>query len=103
MDQVLLASHDIVLVFKLADVLAFYSTTLCGLMMTSSSLARAVTSAKEAAWKRFFDILSQQSSHLLQAAGPYPSDLKPSRYLADTLTRVVRACVRVCVCLFACL
>jgi hypothetical protein len=89
-DQVLLGSHDVVLVFKLADVLAFYGNTLNTLLRDTSTLARAISSSRDGAWKRFYDILKTQSNHLLQSAGPYPSDLKPSRYVTDTLSRLVR-------------
>lgn len=89
MDQVLLGSHDIVIVFKLCDILAFFATTVQALLLPSSSLAKVLTAGKDIAWKRFFDILTAQSSHLLQAAGPFPSDLKSSRYLVDALARLV--------------
>lgn len=88
-DQVLLGSQDMVLVFKLADILAFYATTMLMMMPPTSTLVRCIVGGKDTAWKRFFDILTAQSTRLLQSAGPYPSDLKPSRYVMDSLTKLV--------------
>ncbi len=75
--------------FKLADMIGFYAGMIVSLLGNATSLSKAVVAAKDATWKRFFDLLQQQSTHLLQSAGSYPADLTPSRMAQELLARLV--------------
>jgi hypothetical protein len=120
-DQVLIASQDIVLLFRLADMIGFYGTMVTSLLGQGAGLSKTVTACHDAATARFYDLVKQQSVAMLQAAGRYPADLLPPRVVQETLSRlvspasVVRAsnspffpcaqtlilpCDRLCCCLF---
>ena len=92
-DQVLISCHDTVLLFKLADMIGFYSTMVSALLGASAGLSKAVVGAHEASQKRFYDLVKQQAVTMLQSAGRYPADLMPPRVAQETLAKLVRLCV----------
>ena len=88
-DQVLIASQDIVLLFRLADMIGFYGTMVTSLLGQGAGLSKTVTACHDAATARFYDLVKQQSVAMLQAAGRYPADLLPPRVVQETLSRLV--------------
>ena len=85
----LIASTDIVLLFRLADMIGFYASMVTSLLGPGAGLSKAVTGCHDASTARFYDLVKQQSVAMLQSAGRYPADLLPPRVVQETLSRLV--------------
>ncbi|KAI8083491.1 oligomeric Golgi complex subunit 6-like protein [Thamnidium elegans] len=82
MEQVLLLQPGAITSYKVANLIQFYTITLCKLMRKNATLERVLYEMTELAYKYFFKTLNAQADRLMQSTEP------PNRSLS--ITRTVR-------------
>ncbi|KAI9268424.1 oligomeric Golgi complex subunit 6 [Helicostylum pulchrum] len=82
MEQVLLLQPGAITSYKVANLIQFYTVTLCKLMRKNATLERVLYEMTELAYKYFFKTLNAQADRLMQSTEP------PNRSLS--VTRTVR-------------
>ncbi|KAI7873950.1 oligomeric Golgi complex subunit 6 [Mucor mucedo] len=76
MEQVLLLQPGAITSYKVANLIQFYTVTLCKLMRKSATLEKVLYEMTELAYKYFFKTLNAQAERLMQSTEP------PSRSLS---------------------
>ncbi|KAI3423947.1 hypothetical protein D9Q98_009781 [Chlorella vulgaris] len=82
-EQVLMSSPSPLLCFRLSQLLAFYLSTVEGLLGAGSQLAEALRSSRAMALRTFNDSLRAKGDKLLRHPPPPPRDLAPPPQLLD--------------------
>ncbi|KAI9359441.1 oligomeric Golgi complex subunit 6 [Pilaira anomala] len=80
MEQVLLLQPGAITSYKVANLIQFYTVTLCKLMRKNATLERVLYEMTELAYKYFFKTLNAQADRLMQSTEP------PNRSLSIALT-----------------
>ena len=83
--QVLQNHEDPILLFKIANVITFYTSTFTKLLGPSSNLLTALSALTDSSLQRFQSIISDTVSSIQSDLGAPPKDLRIPDFLEDTL------------------
>jgi hypothetical protein len=92
-EQVCASQASLVTTLRLLDVLAFYTTTLWGLLQHGRGLLAALAGAQEGAAARFRELLAVQAARIRASPPAFPTDLTACGLVLDaagTLEGVMR-------------
>ncbi|KAJ7531004.1 hypothetical protein O6H91_14G028200 [Diphasiastrum complanatum] len=76
-EQVLQSQPGLQLAYKLSNLFEFYSHTICDILGENAALSVTVRDARDAALRKFFDIMKARGDKLLRYLPPVTMDLSP--------------------------